>query len=325
MRCARGVLAGAIALGIGVAAAVSGAAHAQSYPARPIKLIVPFPAGGPVDVMARLLGQKLSANFGQVIVDNRPGGGSTIGVKAAASADPDGYTLLYSGPALSVLPALTKIFETDPIKSFAPIALVSSVPFVLIVAPQVPVTSVQELIAYAKANPGKLNFGAPTGATPQLVGELFKMKAGIDFVYIPYKGAATTITDMLTGQIDMAFEPTSVLLAHINDAKIRPLAITGTTRSPNLPTLPTMIESGVPGVVAASWTGVLAPAGTPTEILDKLNRAINEAVKSDDMVLAFKKLGAEGIGGSPQDFAAMLAVESPKWIEVVKTSGIKID
>ena len=311
-------------------------AQAQSYPTRPIKLIVPFPPGGPIDIMARLIGEKLSSLVGQVIIENRPGGGGTVGFKAAVNADPDGHTLLYNGlMALSVIPALSKSFEhksfehksfeQEASKGFAPVALVSSVPFVLIVAPRVPATTVQELISYARANPGKLNFGAPVGATPQLVGEMFKRKAGIDFTTIPYKGAATTMTDMLSGQIDMAFEPTSVVLAHIDDAKTRPLAVTSARRSPYLPDLPTMIESGVPDVVALSQTGIVAPAGTPPAIVARLNGAINAALRSEDMRLALRKLGGESVGGSPQDFAAVLAQEAPRWIEMVQASGLKID
>jgi len=211
------------------------------------------------------------------------------------------------------------------VKGFAPVAVVSRVPFVLMVAPRLPATNVRELINYAKANPGRLNFGAPVGATPQLVGELFKVKAGIAFQTIPYKGAATTMTDMLTGQIDMAFEPTSLVLAHIEDAKVRPLAVTSATRSRYLPALPTMIESGVPGVVAESWTGIVAPAGTSPEIVDRVNRAINDALKSDDMRPALTKLGGEPVGGSARDFSALLAQEGPKWIAMVQSAGLKID
>jgi tripartite-type tricarboxylate transporter receptor subunit TctC len=320
---ARNVLAAAIGITLGLAAAP---AHAQPYPNRPIRLIVPFPAGGPIDVMARLVGQKLSSGFGPVVVENRPGGGSTVGLKAVATAEPDGYTLLFGGTmTLSVLPALAKSPEGDAIKGMTPIVLVSATPFVLIVSPRVPAQSVQELIAYAKANPGKLNFGAPAGATPLLVGELFKMKAGIDFTTVPYRGAATTMTDMITGQIDMALEPSSVVIAHLSEGKIRPLAVTSRARNAELPAMPTMIESGVPEVVAVSWTGVTAPAGTPAAIVTRLNQAINDALKSEDMMLALRKLGSEPLGGPPQDFVALLADESPKWIEVVKASGLKID
>jgi tripartite-type tricarboxylate transporter receptor subunit TctC len=261
-----------------------------------------------------------------VIVENRPGGGGTVGLKAVASAEPDGYTFLFGGTiTLSVVPAAMAGPEGEPIRRMTPVALISSTPFVLIVAPRLPITTVPELIGYARANPGKLNFGAPAGATPLLVGELFKLRAGIAFTTVPYRGAATTMNDMLTGQIDMAIEPTSVSLAHIQDGKIRPLAVTGRTRSAELPALPTMAESGVPGVVAVSWTGVVGPARLPADITARLNRAINEALAADDMKTALRKLGSDPLGGSAHDFAALLAEESPRWLEVVRAAGLKFD
>jgi tripartite-type tricarboxylate transporter receptor subunit TctC len=314
-------------LALAIATLHDGAASAQTtYPSRPIKLIVPFPAGGPIDVMARLLGQKLSTTFGTVIVENRPGGGGTVGLKAVAAAEPDGYTFLFGGTiTLSVVPAVMTAPEGEQIRRMTPVALISSTPFVLIVAPRLPITTVAELIAYARANPGKLNFGAPAGATPLLVGELFKLRAGIAFTTVPYRGAANTMNDMLTGQIDMVIEPTSVSLAHIHDGKIRPLAVTSRTRSAELPALPTMAEGGVPGVVAVSWTGVSGPPGLSAEITTRLNRAINAALAADDMKLALSKLGSEPLGGSAQDFAALLAEEGPRWLEVVRASGLKFD
>ena len=301
-------------------------AVAQSYPSRPIKLIVPFPPGGPIDVMARLLAQKLSASLGTVIVENRPGGGSTVGLKAVAGADPDGYTLLFGGTmTISVVPAVMKGPEAATTRAMVPISMVSSTPFVLIVAPRLPINSVQQLVAYAKANPGKLNFGAPAGATPLLVGELFKLKSGIDFTTVPYRGAATAMNDMISGRIDMVLEPTSVTLAHVREGTIRPLAVTSRARNPELPDLPTMGESGVPGVVAVSWTGVSAPAGTPADIVTKLNRAINDSLRAEDMQASLRKLGGEPLGGTPRDFRALLAEESPKWVEVVNSSGLKLD
>ncbi len=312
---------------LAIATLHDGAASAQAtYPSRPIKLIVPFPAGGPIDVMARLLSQKLSATFGTVIVENRPGGGGTVGLKAVAAAEPDGYTFLFGGTiTLSVVPAVMTAPEGEQIRRMTPVALISSTPFVLIVAPRLPITTIADLVAYARANPGKLNFGAPAGATPLLVGELFKLRAGIAFTTVPYRGAANTMNDMLTGQIDMVIEPTSVSLAHIHDGKIRPLAVTSRTRSAELPALPTMAESGVPGVVAVSWTGVSGPPGLPAEITTRLNRAINAALTAEDMKLALSKLGSEPLGGSAQDFAALLAEEGPRWLEVVRASGHKFD
>jgi tripartite-type tricarboxylate transporter receptor subunit TctC len=314
------MLAASLALGL------SGPAVAQTFPDKPIKLITPFPPGGPVDVMARFVAQQLSTRVGQVIVDNRPGAGGTIGAKFAASATPDGYTLLLgSSTTLAAANALYKNPGYDPIKSFEPIVLISSVPFALAVSPSLPVKTVAELVAYAKAHPGKLNYGAPTGALPHLTAEMFKMFAGIDIVHIPYKGAANAITDMLSGQIDLAFEPTSVLIPHIEDGKVRGLATTGKTRSAQLPDLPTMIESGYPDFVSVSWSGLVAPAGTPAAIVGKLNAALNDSLNAADIKATLAKLGADPRGGSPQDFAALIAEETPRWAAVVKAAGVRID
>jgi tripartite-type tricarboxylate transporter receptor subunit TctC len=314
-------------LALAIATLHAGAASAQTtYPSRPIKLIVPFPPGGPIDVMARLLSQKLSATFATVIVENRPGGGGTVALKAVAAAEPDGYTFLFGGTiTLSVVPSVMTALEGEQIRRMTPVALISSTPFVLIVAPRLPIMTIAELVTYARANPGKLNFGAPAGATPLLVGELFKLRAGIAFTTVPYRGAANTMNDMLTGQIDMVIEPTSVSLAHIHEGKIRPLAVTSRTRSAELPALPTMAESGVSGVVAVSWTGVSGPPRLPAEITARINRAINAALAADDMKLALSKLGSDPLGGSAQDFAALLAEESPRWLEVVRAAGLKFD
>jgi tripartite-type tricarboxylate transporter receptor subunit TctC len=314
-------------LALAIATLHAGAASAQTtYPSRPIKLIVPFPPGGPIDVMARLLSQKLSATFATVIVENRPGGGGTVALKAVGAAEPDGYTFLFGGTiTLSVVPSVMTALEGEQIRRMTPVALISSTPFVLIVAPRLPIMTIAELVTYARANPGKLNFGAPAGATPLLVGELFKLRAGIAFTTVPYRGAANTMNDMLTGQIDMVIEPTSVSLAHIHEGKIRPLAVTSRTRSAELPALPTMAESGVSGVVAVSWTGVSGPPRLPAEITARINRAINAALAADDMKLALSKLGSDPLGGSAQDFAALLAEESPRWLEVVRAAGLKFD
>jgi tripartite-type tricarboxylate transporter receptor subunit TctC len=309
-----------------LAASLVGPATAQPYPNRPIKMIVPFPPGGPVDVMARLVAQRLSQSFAPIIIDNRPGAGGTIGAKSADGADPDGYTLLFgSSTTLAASPALYKNLGYDPIASFAPVAMISSVPFALVVAPTFPARSAQELVAYAKRNPGKLNFGAPTGTLPHLTAEMFRSAAAIDIVHIPYRGAANAITDMLTGQIDMAFEPTSVLLGHISDGKLRALAVTGPARSAELADVPTMIESGFPGFVSLSWSGIVAPAGTPADIVRTLNAAVNAALGAPDARQSLAKLGAEPKAGTIEDFAALLATEAPKWAAVVKAAGIKIE
>jgi tripartite-type tricarboxylate transporter receptor subunit TctC len=301
------------------------AASAQGYPSKPIKLIVPFPAGGPIDIMGRLIAQRLAPTLGQFVVENRPGAGGTLASRAVAAADADGYTLMIAtSTTMGVSPNLYKNIDYDPVKSFAPIAFVSSSPFVLVVKPSLPVQSARELIAYAKANPGKLNFGFPTGTLPHLTGELFKLRASLSIQSIPYKGAAAVITDLLTGQIDMAFEPTQVLLSHIHEAKVRPLAITSATRHPQLPDIPTLAESGLPGFVSVSWTGVVAPAGTPAPIIERLNREINAELKSPEMQAATKRLGIDTKPGTPADFATFIAEELPKWSEVIKSSGMTL-
>ncbi len=311
--------------GLLVALATPAAAQ-ERYPNRPVRIIVPFPAGGPIDVMARLVGQKLTPTLGQVIIENRPGGGSTVGLKAAVTAEPDGHTLMFGGlMTLSVLPTMSKSLDIDPLNGFAPIIAVSGTPFVLIVPPRVSARTVQQLVAYAREHPGKVNFGAPAGATPIMVGELFKLRTGINIVTVPYRGAANVMTDMLSGQIDMSFEPTSITLGHVNDGKVRPLAITGATRNSELPDVPTMLESGVPDMVAVSWTGLIAPPRTPPAIVARLNQDVNAALKSEDMIAALRKLGSSPLGGTPQDFRKLLMEESPKWLAVVKSSGMKID
>jgi tripartite-type tricarboxylate transporter receptor subunit TctC len=301
-------------------------ASAQPYPNHPIKLIVPFAPGGPVDVMARLVAERLSQSLGTVIVDNRPGAGGSIASRFAAAAEPDGYTLLFgSSTTLAAGPALYKNLGYDPIKSFTPVAMISSVPFALVVAPTLPVHNVAELVAYAKAHPGKLNYGAPTAALPHLTAEMFKTAAGIDIVHVPYKGAATAITDLLGGQIDLAFEPFSVLLGHIHEGRLRALAVTGATRSAELAEMPTMIESGFAGFKSVSWSGIAAPAGTPAEIVARLNAAVNAGIAAPETQARLARMGASPMTGTPADFAALIAAEMPKWAAVVKAAGIKIE
>ena len=252
-------------------ALVAWPARAQDkYPNRPIKIIVPTPAGGPVDVAARVVAIYLSTSLGQsVIVDNRPGAGNTIGSKEAARADPDGYTLLYSAVSgLILAPMLQKDAGYDPITSFVPIVAVGSGSLILVVHPSVPAKSVQELVAYAKANPGKLNFSSGgIGVLPHLTGEMFKAAAGIDIVHVPYRGGAPSIQDVVAGNVQMTFESVGVLLPLIRDGRLRALATPSAKRIAELPELPTMIESGYPNMVSTSWTGLLAPVGTPADVI----------------------------------------------------------
>ena len=302
----------------------SDAVRAQAYPNRPIKLVVPFPAGGPLDVMGRLMAQQLSTSLGQVIIDNRPGAGATLGGRAVATAEPDGYTLLLgSAASLAIGPALYKNIGYDPLKSFAPVAMFSSVPYVMVAAMNAPYTSVPDLLAYAKANPGKLNFGVPNGAPPHMLAEMFKMESKADVVVVPYKGAATVITDLIGGQIHGGFETTSVMFGHLYDGKVRGLAVVREQRLAELPNVPTMIESGLPGVSGSSWSGLLAPAGTPPDIVDKLRAAVVAMLESDEIRDKFKKLGAEAKPSSPRDFAAFIAAEYDRIGAIVRASGAK--
>ncbi len=314
-----------VALAIGLA--IAGPAAAQAYPNRPIKLIVPFPAGGPPDVIARVVGDAIASRLGQtVVVENRPGAGATIGTRSVANAEPDGYTLLFaSTTSLSIAPALFKNVDYDPVKSFTPIAGVSIGPMVVVVHPSVPAKTAQELVAYAKANPGKLNYGAGVASPPHIAWGLFTVVTGTDIVFIPYRGMAPAMTDLISGQIQIMIDGTGPLLPHIQDGKIRALAVTGTTRSPDFPDLPTMIESGYPDYVLTFWTGIVAPAGTPPDVVARLNAAINESLNSQTLKASLAKFNVEANITSPQAFATFLAAEADKWGGIVKATGIKAD
>jgi tripartite-type tricarboxylate transporter receptor subunit TctC len=301
-------------------------AHAQSYPNRPIKLIVAVLPGGPMDVMGRLIAQHLSSTFGQVFVENRAGAGTTLGAKAVASAEPDGYTLLLGNAAtLAIGPTLYKSAGYDPLTSFAPVAFLASVPYVLIVSPSLPVRTVPELVAYAKAHPGKLSFGVPNAAPPHLLAAWFKALTGTDVVIVPYKGASAVLTDLLGGQIQAGFETTSVLFSHLQDKKINALAVATQARLPDLPEVPTMIESGFPGFIASSWTSVMAPAGTPKDIVGKLNESINAGLNTPQMQARFKQLAADARPGTPEELATFIAGEIPKWQSMAKVAGVSAE
>lgn len=320
----RALLAAAIAA-LALCAAVN--ANAQSYPSKPIKLIVPFPPGGPIDTSARVVSQILSSGLGQsVVIENRPGAGSTIGVKAAAVAEPDGYTLLYgSSGSLAIAPALYPNIDYDPIKSFAPVATVALLPHVFVVPQHVQAKTLPEFIAFAKANPGKLNFGSSLGTPPQLLSFLFKHKAGLELSYIPYKGSAQSITDMIGGETHMTIDGLITLMPLIRDGKLRPLAMARAERWPELPDVPTMGEYGLTDFTVDAWTAVVAPAGTPKEIVAKLNSVINEGLKSPETKTALARLNAIAKIGTPEDFSAFLAGEVPKWAALVKLAGAKAE
>jgi tripartite-type tricarboxylate transporter receptor subunit TctC len=259
-----------------------------------------------------------------VVVDNRPGAGNTIGSKEAAQAEPDGYTLLYSSASGLVLaPMLQRNAGYEPLTSYDPIALVAQSSNILVVHPSVPVRSVQELVAYAKANPGKVNFSSGgIGVLPHLIGEWFKSAAAIDIVHVPYRGGGPSINDVVAGQVQMTFEGTSVLLPLIQSGKLRALATTSSKRIAELPELPTMAESGFAGFVSTSWTGLLAPAHTPRGVIDKLNLQINEGLKSAELRSALGKLSNQPLGGTPQDFTDMIKGDIGKWAPIVKALGL---
>jgi tripartite-type tricarboxylate transporter receptor subunit TctC len=316
--------AGAVAL-----PAVSQIARAQSYPTRRITIVVPLPPGGNVDLVVRILADRLSSSLGQpVVVEHYPGGaGGTIGAKTVASANPDGHTLLFSTPGpLSVATAVYKNLGYDPIKSFAPVAAIMSSPQMLVVNPTVPVKSMQELVSYAKANPGKIDFASPGyGSQPHLLGEMFKLLTGTNIVHVPYRGPAQATTDVLGGQVKMYFQTPSLLLPHIEAGKLTPLAVADEVRSPQLPTVPTTIESGFPKLQATFWAGIVAPAGTSASIVNRLNALINEILKSAELQASLASLSAKTKIGTPQEFADFMAAETLKWTEVANTAGIKAE
>ncbi len=307
--------------------ALAGRAWAQAFPEKLIRMVVPFTAGGPVDVMARLVGQYLSTRFGQpVVIDNRPGAGGTLASKAVAAAEPDGYTLLFgSAGSLAISPSLYKNLDYDPITGFAPVAMVANHPIGMVVHPSVPVRSVKELIAHAKAHPGTLNYATVPGTPPHLMGELFCSLTGINLTFVPYKGAAQALTELLAGQTQMTMLSTTVIVPPILAGKLRALAVTSTARWPELADVPTMQESGFANFPQGSWTGVVAPAGTPRDIVAKLNSTINDGLRSPELRNALTKLGAEIKIESVEDFAALLAEETRKWSAVIKSSGATIN
>ena len=308
--------------------AVSLAFAQADYPSKPIRLVVPFPPGGTTDILARAVAQKLTEAWGQqVIVDNRPGAGGNIGSDLVAKAAPDGYTLLMGTVGTHAInPSLYARMPYDAQKDFAPVILVASVPNVLEVDPSLPVHTVQELIAYARANPGKLNFASSgNGTSIHLSGELFKAMTGVKMTHVPYKGSAPALADLVGGQVQLMFDNLPSSLGLIKGGKLRAIAVTSTARSSALPDVPTLAESGLPGYEASSWFGVLAPARTPPAIIAKLNAAIDAWLASPEAKDKLASQGAVAAGGTPADFAHWIAGETVKWAKVVKASGAHID
>lgn len=316
----RRALLGSIALTL----AAGGVRAEDKYPSKPIRLVVSFPPGGPLDTMARLTAQYLSGALGQMVVDNRPGAGGTLAGREVARAEPDGYTLMFGSSAtLAIGPALYGNSGYDPVKSFTPIAMVSSVPYVMIGATNAPFKTVPELLAYAKAHPNTLNFGVPNGAPPHMLAEMFKMQTGADIQVVPYKGASTLMTDMMAGRIHAGFETTSVTLAHINEGSFRGLAVLRDARIAALPDVPTMVESGVNGVIGSSWSGMLAPAGTPQPIIDQLRADVLAALHSAEFTDKLAMMAADVPNMSAKEFGEFIASEYQRIGAIMKAAGLK--
>ncbi|HYL26153.1 MAG TPA: tripartite tricarboxylate transporter substrate binding protein [Burkholderiales bacterium] len=303
-------------------------AHAQPYPAKPIHLIVPFPPGGGNDTVARAIAQQVGPDLGQpVVIDNRPGAGGSVGAELAAKAPPDGYTLFLAGVGSHVVnPNLHARLPYDPVKDFAPITLLASAPSVLVVNPAVPARTVAEFTAYARAHPGMLNYASNgNGSAAQLAAAMYESMANVRMVHVPYKGIAPALTDLLSGEVQLMFGTVVALVPHIQAGKLRALAVTSRSRSALLPDVPTLAESGVPEYEAGSWYGVMAPAGTPREIVDRLHDAIVSALREPEVS---KRLAAEGaivIGSTPEEFGAHLKAELARVGKVVRAAGIRIE
>jgi len=317
-RSALGVLFAAFAFGV----------SAQPYPTKPIRIVVPFPAGGTTDVLARAAAQKLAETLGQpAVVDNRPGAGGNIGAELVAKSAPDGYTLLMGTVGTHAInPGLYPKLPYDHVKDFAPVILVAGVPNVLVINPALPVNSVPELIAYAKANPGKLNFASSgNGTSIHLSAELFKTMAGVQMTHVPYKGSAPALQDLVGGQVQLMFDNLPSSLALIKGGKLKALAVTSGARAAALPDVPTLAESGLPGFEASSWFGLLAPTGTPSSVIAKLNGEIAKWLATPEAKEKLLAQGANAAGGTAEEFAQFIAAETAKWQKVVKESGAKVD
>ena len=307
---------------------IAGSVLAQPFPAKPVKLIVPFPPGGNTDIVGRLIAQKLSDGLGQqVYVENRGGAGGTIGAEAAAKSPADGYTLFFATTGtLASAPSMQPDLRYDPVKAFAPISTLANAPVVVLAAAEVPVKSLKELVEAAKAKPGQLKFGsAGTGHFVHLAGEMFKTAAGVDMLHVPYKGVNAALTDMLGGRIELMFDAPAQYEPHLQSGKVRALAVASPKRLARLPDVPTTAEAGLPGYELASWFGLAAPAGTPAEAISRVNAEVLKALAAQEVVQTLNKLGLEPAGSSPQQYAAMIVEDLDKWRRAVKAAGIKLE
>jgi tripartite-type tricarboxylate transporter receptor subunit TctC len=319
----RTLLSAAAAFGVGTATG----ARAQSYPDKPIRMIVPFPPGGPIDTMSRLAGKFITDSVGQqVVIENRPGAGSTLGSKAAAASPPDGYTLMFgSSGSLAVAPSLYVNAGIEPLKMFSPVASFALLPHVMVVADEVPAKNVKEFVAYAKANPGKLNFGAGLGTPPHLLSTLFKIKAGIDVTYVPYQGAAQSVIDLVAGRNHYTIDGMVILMPQIKAGKLRAIGVGRAERWHEIPEVPTLLEQGFPDFTIDAWTGVVAPHGTPEPIIAKINAAINKGLQTDEAKTALDRFSSLAKTSTPAEFGAFIADQQKRWGEMVKLAGAKVE
>jgi len=317
-----------VCLLLALVAPASVAEAAEAYPSKPIRLIVPFSPGGPADVLARVVGDKIGASMGKpVVVDNRAGAGGNIGMALGAKAAPDGYTLVLA-PAgnLTVNPSLYRNVPYDVAKDFAPVTVVAAVPNILVVHPSIPAKNLTEFIAYAKSHPGQLNFSSPgAGSGAHLAGELFKSMVGADMVHVPFNGIAPAVTAVLAGDVQLMFAGAPAVLQHVRAGKLHALGVASLKRIAAAPDLPTLSESGLAGFDVTSWYSIVAPAGTPPEIVARLQREIDKALREPDVREKLAGLGAEPIANTPAEFAAMIKTETAKWSEIVKSAKITIE
>jgi tripartite-type tricarboxylate transporter receptor subunit TctC len=300
---------------------------ADVYPSKPVRLILPFPPGGGTDILGRLIGERLAAGLGQpVVIDNRGGAGGNVGAEAAARAAPDGYTLLLAATTLAISPSLYTKLAYDPLKDLAPITLVATVPNVMVTHPSVRASNLQEFIALAKSRPGELNFGSGgSGTSNHLGGELFNMVAGVKLVHVPYKGVNLAMNDVLAGNVQLVLIGIPAVAPHIRTGKLRALAVLAPQRSSALPDVPTATEAGLPGFEVTTWYGVLAPAGTPRPIIDRLNGELRRAMSAPDFQPRLADLATEPRTGTPEEFSAYLREEIAKWADVIRKAGIRAE
>ena len=311
-----------------LAALLPGAAHAQGYPNKPIRLIVPYAPGGATDIIGRAAAAELTKTMGQqVIIENRPGAGGNLGAEQVARSAPDGYTLLVSPSSLhGITPFLYTKLPYDPNKDLAPVIVLGSFANVLVMNPSIKANSVSELVALIKASPGKFTYASSgSGSTIHLSGEMFKSMLNIDIAHVPYKGSSPALTDLMGGQVSIMFDNIPSAITFIRSGKLKPLATTGPTRSSSLPELPTMIEAGFPGYISTAWFGIVAPAGTPKEIIARINAEGQKVTKSPDFIKRMNELGYDIVGGSPEQMGAMIQEELKRWGPVVKSSGAQVD